>query len=105
MDFVDEDVFINWAEKVSGKHVSQEVALKIRQRAGRFIAWLKKPDSDNNFEALPPSHQSELKKEEKQSGDDWLDIEYSHQVDGVKVETIKPLNDDENLGDINIDDI
>jgi len=102
-DIVDEDVFIDWAENISAKHVPQEVALKIRQKTGRFIAWLKKPDSGYNFEPLTHNNQIGLEKKEKESHGDLLDIEYSQRADGVKVENIKPLNAEDNLVDINID--
>ncbi|XP_065176630.1 eukaryotic translation initiation factor 5-like [Sycon ciliatum] len=49
-DLVEEDVFIEWHEKVSKKFVDKKTAQTIREKADMFIKWLKEADEESSEE-------------------------------------------------------
>eukprot|EP00794_Sanderia_malayensis_P020012 gene20012-21973_t len=80
-DYVEEEVFIQWASKISKRYVSKEVATSIHNKAKPFITWLKEAESES---------------EEDENG---VDVVYTNKP--AAVETPKPVEED----DIDIDDI
>jgi translation initiation factor 5 len=46
-DVLEEEVILEWAKKVSKKHVSKEVAQKIHDKAAPFIKWLKEAEEES----------------------------------------------------------
>merc|ERR1719189_769248 len=49
-DVIDEEVFFEWAKKVSKKYVSKETAAKIHEKAQPFIKWLKEAEEESESE-------------------------------------------------------
>lgn len=92
-DLVEEDVILSWAEKVSKKYVSKELAKEIHARASPFIRWLK--------EAEEESEGSEVEEEED---DENVEVVYDSSARELKVETVKPNKPDEE-DDFDIDAI
>uniref|UniRef100_A0A8C8G720 Eukaryotic translation initiation factor 5 n=2 Tax=Oncorhynchus TaxID=8016 RepID=A0A8C8G720_ONCTS len=93
-DLVEEDVILSWAEKVSKKYVSKELAKEIHARASPFIRWLK--------EAEEESEGSEVEEEED---DENVEVVYDSSARELKVETVKPNKPDEEEDDFDIDAI
>ncbi|MGH0139447.1 UNVERIFIED_CONTAM: hypothetical protein FKN15_063910 [Acipenser sinensis] len=92
-DLLDEDVILAWAEKVSKKYVSKELAKEIHTKAAPFIKWLK--------EAEEESEGSEEEEEEEEE-DEHVEVVYLSSATQLKVETVKPAKEEE---DIDIDAI
>ncbi|KAJ3272103.1 hypothetical protein HDV01_005968 [Terramyces sp. JEL0728] len=46
-DLVEEEVFLNWAEKASKKYVDKKISVKIREAAAPFITWLKEAEEED----------------------------------------------------------
>merc|ERR1719192_1054761 len=46
-DILEEEVILEWAKKVSKKHVSKDVAQKIHDKAAPFIKWLKEAEEES----------------------------------------------------------
>lgn len=99
MDIIEEEVLIEWAEKVSKKYVSKEMAKEIHAKAKPFIDWLRQAE------------------EESSDGEDEDDVEvvYSHTEKVGTLTVSTPANDgprkdssdgmDDEEDDLNIDDI
>lgn len=49
-DILEEEVLLEWADKVSKKHVSKDVAKQIRDRAAPFIEWLRSAEEESSGE-------------------------------------------------------
>lgn len=81
-DFVEEEVFLQWASKVSKRYVSKEVATSIHSKAKPFITWLKEAES------------------ESEEDENDIDVVYTNKQAPV-IET-KPVEEDEGF---DIDDI
>ncbi|KAG7277742.1 hypothetical protein CRUP_023030 [Coryphaenoides rupestris] len=92
-DLLEEDVIFAWAEKVSKKYVSKELAKEIHAKAAPFVKWLK--------EAEEESEGSEEEEEEEE--DENVEVVYSSSARELKVETVKPAKREEE--DIDIDAI
>ncbi|XP_051511944.1 eukaryotic translation initiation factor 5-like [Myxocyprinus asiaticus] len=92
-DLVEEDVILAWAEKVSKKYVSKELAKEIHAKAEPFIKWLK--------EAEEESEGSEEEEDEK----DNVEVVYSSSACELKMETTKAEKPDHEEDDIDIDAI
>lgn len=45
-DLLDEKVILEWAQKISKKYVSKEVAAQIHAKAAPFITWLKEAEEE-----------------------------------------------------------
>jgi translation initiation factor 5 len=129
-DILDEEALFEWADKPSKKYVSKDVSKLIREKASAFIQWLKeaeveeessdeankKPQATNGSAKATNGQQKNKANnhnhvEEDDDDESDVEIEYSHRVSGIKVETIKPVNNDAANGakdeadDLNIDDI
>uniref|UniRef100_A0A4W5NIM3 Eukaryotic translation initiation factor 5 n=1 Tax=Hucho hucho TaxID=62062 RepID=A0A4W5NIM3_9TELE len=92
-DLLEEDVILAWAEKVSKKYVSKELAKEIHAKAAPFVKWLK--------EAEEESEGSGADEEE----DDNVEVVYSSSARELKVETVKPEKPAEEEDDLDIDAI
>ncbi|KXJ13317.1 eukaryotic translation initiation factor 5 [Exaiptasia diaphana] len=90
-DILDEEVLINWSEKVSKKYVTKEVSTQIHDKVKPFIDWLKQAE------------------EEESSGeeeDDEDDLVYDNKAEQLKVVAVEDKKKQEEEDDeINIDDI
>ncbi|KAK2863995.1 hypothetical protein Q7C36_003149 [Tachysurus vachellii] len=94
-DLLEEDVILAWAEKVSKKYVSKELAKEIHAKAEPFVKWLK--------EAEEESEGSE-EEEEEEDGDN-VEVVYSSSARELKMESTKPVKADKEEDDIDIDAI
>uniref|UniRef100_A0A674B4S2 Eukaryotic translation initiation factor 5 n=1 Tax=Salmo trutta TaxID=8032 RepID=A0A674B4S2_SALTR len=92
-DLLEEDVILAWAEKVSKKYVSKELAKEIHAKAAPFVKWLK--------EAEEESEGSGADEEE----DDNVEVVYSSSARELKVETVTPEKPAEEEDDLDIDAI
>uniref|UniRef100_A0A8C1RNR4 Eukaryotic translation initiation factor 5 n=1 Tax=Cyprinus carpio TaxID=7962 RepID=A0A8C1RNR4_CYPCA len=90
-DLLEEDVILAWAEKVSKKYVSKELAKEIHAKAEPFVKWLKEAEEE-----------SEGSEEEE---DDNVEVVYSSSARELKMETTKPAKSDHEEEDIDIDAI
>ncbi|XP_077394412.1 eukaryotic translation initiation factor 5 isoform X1 [Festucalex cinctus] len=91
-DLLEEDVIFAWAEKVSKKYVSKELAKEIHAKAAPFIKWLKEAEEE-----------SEGSDDGDEEDGENVEVVYSssaRELETVKVE--KPEKDEE---DIDIDAI
>uniref|UniRef100_A0A671TFF6 Eukaryotic translation initiation factor 5 n=1 Tax=Sinocyclocheilus anshuiensis TaxID=1608454 RepID=A0A671TFF6_9TELE len=93
-DLLEEDVILTWAEKVSKKYVSKELAKEIHAKAAPFVKWLK--------EAEEESEGSEA--EEEEEDDENVEVVYSSSARELKVETVQPEKAEED-DDLDIDAI
>uniref|UniRef100_A0A8C5BDZ7 Eukaryotic translation initiation factor 5 n=1 Tax=Gadus morhua TaxID=8049 RepID=A0A8C5BDZ7_GADMO len=94
-DLLEEDVIFVWAEKVSKKYVSKELAKEIHAKAAPFVKWLK--------EAEEESEGSDGDEEEE---DENVEVVYSSSARELTVETVKPAKAQrEEIEDIDIDAI
>nr|KAG5702136.1 hypothetical protein BaRGS_010402 [Batillaria attramentaria] len=50
LDILDEEVILDWAQKVSKKYVSKEVAQQLRDKAKPFIDWLEQAEEEDDEE-------------------------------------------------------
>lgn len=94
-DLLEEDVIFAWAERVSKKYVSKELAKEIHAKAAPFVKWLK--------EAEEESEGSE--EEEEEEDDENVEVVYSPSARELKVETVKPDTTVKEEDDIDIDAI
>ncbi|XP_046849194.1 eukaryotic translation initiation factor 5-like isoform X2 [Xenia sp. Carnegie-2017] len=91
-DFVDEEVLLEWAPKVSKKYVSKEISGQIHEKAAPFIKWLREAEEESSEE----------------EEDDDVDVVYATAVEKEKIMAQQKLNEskaEEDDGDIDIDDI
>uniref|UniRef100_A0A673L8H2 Eukaryotic translation initiation factor 5 n=1 Tax=Sinocyclocheilus rhinocerous TaxID=307959 RepID=A0A673L8H2_9TELE len=95
-DLLEEDVILMWAEKVSKKYVSKELAKEIHAKAAPFVKWLK--------EAEEESEGSEAEEEEEEEDDENVEVVYSSSARELKVETVQPEKAEED-DDLDIDAI
>ncbi|XP_059369017.1 eukaryotic translation initiation factor 5 [Carassius carassius] len=93
-DLLEEDVILAWAEKVSKKYVSKELAKEIHAKAEPFVKWLKEAEEE-----------SEGSEEEEDDDDDNVEVVYSSSARELKMETTKPEKLDHEEEDIDIDAI
>ncbi|XP_065082602.1 eukaryotic translation initiation factor 5 [Ochlerotatus camptorhynchus] len=99
-DILEEKPILEWSQKVSKKYVSKEVAAQIHEKANPFIKWLQ-----------------EAEEEESSDDDDDSDVEIEYddraKTDSLRKEPVKqevkkstkPIDEEEDVGDLNIDDI
>ncbi|XP_016356026.1 eukaryotic translation initiation factor 5-like isoform X1 [Sinocyclocheilus anshuiensis] len=95
-DLLEEDVILMWAEKVSKKYVSKELAKEIHAKAAPFVKWLN--------EAEEESEGSEAEEEEEEDDDENVEVVYSSSARELKVETVQPEKAEED-DDLDIDAI
>ncbi|KAF7649394.1 hypothetical protein LDENG_00141740 [Lucifuga dentata] len=93
-DLLEEDVIFAWAEKVSKKYVSKELAKEIHAKAAPFVKWLKEAEEE-----------SEGSEEEEEEEDENVEVVYSSSARELKVETVQPDKPDKDEDDIDIDAI
>ncbi|XP_046905317.1 eukaryotic translation initiation factor 5-like [Hypomesus transpacificus] len=93
-DLLEEDVIMAWAEKVSKKYVSKELAKEIHAKAAPFVKWLKEAEEE-----------SEGSEEEGEEEDESVEVVYSSSARELKVETVKPDKPNKEEEDIDIDAI
>uniref|UniRef100_A0A3B3BBT3 Eukaryotic translation initiation factor 5 n=1 Tax=Oryzias melastigma TaxID=30732 RepID=A0A3B3BBT3_ORYME len=93
-DLLEEDVILSWAEKVSKKYVSKELAKEIHAKAAPFVKWLKEAEEE-----------SEGSEEEEEEDDENVEVVYSSSARELKVETVKPETPEKEEDDIDIDAI
>uniref|UniRef100_A0A665X1R2 Eukaryotic translation initiation factor 5 n=1 Tax=Echeneis naucrates TaxID=173247 RepID=A0A665X1R2_ECHNA len=84
-DLLEEDVIFAWAEKVSKKYVSKELAKEIHAKAAPFVKWLKEAEEESEGKVM--------------------DVVYSSSARELKVETVKPNAPEKEEEDIDIDAI
>ncbi|KAK1795908.1 hypothetical protein P4O66_009020 [Electrophorus voltai] len=93
-DLLEEDVILAWAEKVSKKYVSKELAKEIHAKAEPFVKWLKEAEEE-----------SEGSEEEDVEDEDNVEVVYSSSARELKMETAKPEKAEKEEEDIDIDAI
>lgn len=49
-DLLEEEVILQWNDKVSKKYVSKEVCTQIRSKVAPFIKWLKEAEEEDSSE-------------------------------------------------------
>uniref|UniRef100_A0A4W4ECB9 Eukaryotic translation initiation factor 5 n=1 Tax=Electrophorus electricus TaxID=8005 RepID=A0A4W4ECB9_ELEEL len=92
-DLLEEDIILTWAEKVSKKYVSKELAKEIHAKAAPFVKWLKEAEEE-----------SEGSGEEEEEDDENVKVVYSSSARELKVETVQPEKTEEE-DDLDIDAI
>ncbi|XP_060938428.1 eukaryotic translation initiation factor 5 [Limanda limanda] len=93
-DLVEEDVILAWAEKVSKKYVSKELAKEIHAKAAPFVTWLKEAEEE-----------SEGSGAEEVEDDENVEVVYSSSARELKVETVKTAAPQKEDDDLDIDAI
>ncbi|XP_037602975.1 eukaryotic translation initiation factor 5 [Sebastes umbrosus] len=93
-DLLEEDVIFAWAEKVSKKYVSKELAKEIHAKAAPFVKWLKEAEEESGGS-----------EEEEVEDDENVEVVYSSSARELKVETVKPDTPEKEEDDIDIDAI
>ncbi|XP_028395934.1 eukaryotic translation initiation factor 5-like [Dendronephthya gigantea] len=90
-DFLEEEVLLEWAAKVSKKYVSKETSSQIHEKAAPFIKWLQEAEEESS-------------EEEEENGED-LEVVYATDAGKKKIlaEEKKKAEDDED--DLDIDEI
>ncbi|KAI4872744.1 hypothetical protein NFI96_026977 [Prochilodus magdalenae] len=92
-DLLEEDVILAWAEKVSKKYVSKELAKEIHAKAEPFVKWLKEAEEESEGS------------EEEDADEDNVEVVYSSSARELKMETTKPEKSEKEEEDIDIDAI
>ncbi|XP_072558758.1 eukaryotic translation initiation factor 5-like isoform X2 [Paramormyrops kingsleyae] len=91
-DLLAEDVILAWAEKVSKKYVSKELAKEIHAKAAPFVKWLKEAEEESEGS-------------EQEEDVENVEVVYSSSAHKLKMETVKPEELDKEDYDIDIDAI
>lgn len=94
-DLLEEDVIFTWAEKVSKKYISKELAKEIQAKAAPFVKWLKEAEEESGGS----------EEEEDDEDDENVEVVYSSSARELKVETVKPDKPEKDEEDIDIDAI
>jgi len=107
-DILDEEVILEWASKPSKKYVPKEMSKKIHEKVEPFIKWLKEADvesDESEEEDAKPNNKTtttntastantkkdasdELANSNSDEDDDLID--FSHRVNGLHIESVKP---------------
>lgn len=95
-DILEEKVILEWAQKVSKKYVSKDVATEIHDKAQPFIQWLKEAEEEDSSE--------------EDDEDSEVEIEYNDRarvepLKAVTQVTKKVIEDDDDGEEIDIDEI
>ncbi|XP_019625674.1 PREDICTED: eukaryotic translation initiation factor 5-like [Branchiostoma belcheri] len=86
LDLVDEEVILQWGDKVSKKYVSKELSQQIHDKAAPVITWLKEAE------------------EETSEDEDEVEVVYDNKATELKTEKV-PTNNQEEEDDLDIDAI
>uniref|UniRef100_A0A8C8BZ41 Eukaryotic translation initiation factor 5 n=1 Tax=Oncorhynchus tshawytscha TaxID=74940 RepID=A0A8C8BZ41_ONCTS len=92
-DLLEEDVILAWAEKVSKKYVSKELAKEIHAKAVPFVKWLKEAEEESEGSGADEGE------------DDNVEVVYSSSARELKVESVTPEKPAEEEDDLDIDAI
>ncbi|ALC49839.1 eIF5 [Drosophila busckii] len=106
LDILDEKVILDWAQKVSKRHVSKKIATEIHEKVKPFVQWLKDAEEE----------ESSSDDDDDGAGDSDVEIEYDDRarVEPLKVASVsavvaginkKNALDDEEGDEIDIDEI
>jgi len=88
LDILDEEVIIDWDDKVSKKYVSKEVAKEIHEKAKPVIVWLKEAEEESSEE------------------EEEVEVVYSHtERAGLHKVVEKKNKDEDEEDDLDIDNI
>uniref|UniRef100_A0AAY4AZZ3 Eukaryotic translation initiation factor 5 n=1 Tax=Denticeps clupeoides TaxID=299321 RepID=A0AAY4AZZ3_9TELE len=93
-DLLEEDVILTWAEKVSKKYVSKELAKEIHAKAAPFVKWLKEAEEESDGGS-----------EDEKEDEDNVEVVYSSSARELKVETVVSEKADKDEDDLDIDAI
>jgi len=91
-DYVEEEVILEWGNKVSKKYVSKDVSQKIHDKAKPFLDWLKTADEESDEE----------------EEDEEVEVVYTHRSAAVVAKEDAQKNkpqEEEDDDDLDIDDI
>lgn len=88
-DLLEEEVILQWSEKVSKKYVSKEVCSQIHAKVAPFIKWLKEAEEEES---------SEDEEEEE------VEVVYDNKAQQLKAQASNPADDDDD-DDLDIDAI
>ncbi|KAH8237639.1 hypothetical protein KR038_003956 [Drosophila bunnanda] len=97
-DILDEKVILDWAQKVSKRHVSKKIATEIHEKVMPFVLWLKNAEEESSDseedddDGLPEDSEEE-------------DEEYCYKNKNNKQQQQQQHGGDDGDGDIDIDDI
>lgn len=95
LDILDEKVILDWAQKVSKRHVSKKIATEIHEKVMPFVLWLKNAeeessDSEDDDDELPEESEEEddgyrykNKNNKQQDGGDEGDDVDEIDIDGI----------------------
>lgn len=98
-DILEEKAILEWSQKVSKKYVSKEVAAQIHEKALPFVKWLQEAEEEESSD---------------EEDDSDVEIEYDDRAktDSLRKEPVKqdvkkskPIEEEEDGDDLNIDDI
>lgn len=106
LDILDEKVILEWAQKVSKRHVSKKIATEIHEKVEPFVQWLKDAEEED----------SSSDDDGNACGDSDVEIEYDDRarVEPLKVAAVtaavaavnkKNAMEDEDGDEIDIDEI
>ncbi|EDV92172.1 eukaryotic translation initiation factor 5 [Drosophila grimshawi] len=106
LDILDEKEILEWAQKVSKRHVSKKIATEIHEKVEPFVKWLKNAEEED----------SSSEDDDDAGGDSDVEIEYDDRarVEPLKVVAVsaavaavnkKNAHDDEDGDEIDIDEI
>lgn len=94
-DVLDENVILDWAQKVSKRHVSKKIATEIHEKVVPFVQWLKDAEEEESS--------SEASDDLERS---YMGIEKKYNAEPHKSSTKQEANEEEAIEEqINIDDI
>lgn len=108
-DILVEEAILKWADKKSKKYSGKEMSKKIHEKVAPFITWLREADEEDDDED-DDEEDNKAKEQQTSNGngqqqqqqrrrstddddeddDDGIDLEFSHRVSGIQIETIKP---------------
>ena len=83
-DLLEEETILEWAGKVTKKHVSKEIAKQIREKVAPFVEWLKNAEEESSGDEdvdvvyendLPKNHKLKVEDDEEQNGHEDIDID------------------------------
>ncbi|XP_033242147.1 eukaryotic translation initiation factor 5 [Drosophila miranda] len=107
LDILDEKVILDWAQKVSKRHVSKKIATEIHEKVKPFVQWLKDAEEEDSSSG----------DNDDAAGDSDVEIEYDDRARieplkvavslerGLGVAVSKKVQEDEEGDEIDIDDI
>ncbi|KAH8299264.1 hypothetical protein KR018_001143 [Drosophila ironensis] len=98
LDILDEKVILDWAQKVSKRHVSKKIATEIHEKVRPFVQWLKDAEEE----------ESESENDDD-GGDSEVEIEYNDRacikLKNVSITSETKIDKDDEDEPLNIDEI